>query len=444
MISRDGKSNVYPTPDGTYRVRFFCSDGLLRNKVCKSKTERDALVRAIRKREELDYWFPPELTNVSRNESGTFKGLAELWLEHSLKVREISQSCYGNYRCHLYLHINPVIGNTLVKDLDLKSIEKVAALIKDKKPQTKSYKAVRKNRMDAEFFEGDEFLSSAYRREILTVACMVTKFGFERGYLAENPFREFKLPVCPEQPYDYWKLNEEDAFLDWLESGAYYKVYTTKGHSKREGGDGVKFNKRLQLRSHEEVYDIVLFALRSGLRKGEIGALTRRDVNLGTNCLMVRRSFSTKESRMKETTKGKTFRILEMNEDMRQILEKRVQRTKGDNDLLFNIHINAVKFFSRTCRNGGVKEIHFHSLRHTCLTNLANGYGMDTPLPLPQVQKIAGHKDIATTMRYVHTDGIENTTSRQWSRDRRKAKNQPEPTPIQHRFGQLKLVNSNT
>ena len=147
---------------------------------------------------------------------------------------------------------------------------------------------------------------------------------------------------------------------------------------------------------------------------------------------------------MKETTKGKTFRILEMNEDMRQILEKRVQRTKGDNDLLFNIHINAVKFFSRTCRNGGVKEIHFHSLRHTCLTNLANGYGMDTPLPLPQVQKIAGHKDIATTMRYVHTDGIENTTSRQWSRDRRKAKNQPEPTPIQHRFGQLKLVNSNS
>jgi hypothetical protein len=61
-----------------------------------------------------------------------------------------------------------------------------------------------------------------------------------------------------------------------------------------------------------------------------------------------------------------------------------------------------------------------HSLRHTCLTNLANGYGMDTPLPLPQVQKIAGHRDIGTTMRYVRTDGIKNTGSRQWSRSQRK------------------------
>lgn len=66
-------------------------------------------------------------------------------------------------------------------------------------------------------------------------------------------------------------------------------------------------------------------------------------------------------------------------------------------------------------------EIHVHSLGHTCLTNLANCYGMDARLPLPQVQKIAGHKDIATTMRYVHVDGIENTPSRQWSRERRNA-----------------------
>lgn len=83
---------------------------------------------------------------------------------------------------------------------------------------------------------------------------------------------------------------------------------------------------------------------------------------------------------------------------------------------------------------------------------------MDTPLPLPQVQKIAGHKDIGTTMRYVHVDGIENTGSRQWSREKRRSlqetKDQPvaiaapvpfevekpvqEPVPIRY----LRLVNS--
>ncbi len=373
--------------------------------------------------------------NVARCEVGTFKGLAEKWLEHAKAVREISESCLSNYRCHLTHHILPVIGDALLADLDLKSIEKVATAIRKKKPQTRSYKTVRRSRMRDEFFEDDEFLSTAYRREILTVACMVTKFGHERGYVVMNPFRQFKLPECPDQPYDYWKIKEENAFLSWLESGACYYVHTTKGHSKRNGGEGEKFYKKLQLRNHEELYDIVLFALKSGLRKGEIGALTKSDVNFEKNCIVVRRSFSTKENRMKKTTKGKTFRILEMSEDMRRILEMRCRQAKSDDALLFNIHMNSVKFFPRTCRWAKVKEIHFHSLRHTCLTNLANGYGMDMPLPLPQVQKVAGHKDIATTMRYVHSDGIERTTSRQWSREKIRAlegqMRPPEPVTVE-------------
>ncbi len=71
---------------------------------------------------------------------------------------------------------------------------------------------------------------------------------------------------------------------------------------------------------------------------------------------------------------------------------------------------------------GWGKGIHFHSLRHTCLTNLANGYGMDKALPLPKVQQIAGHLDIKTTMRYVHNDIIKETASLQWSRSDRRAK----------------------
>jgi integrase len=110
-----------------------------------------------------------------------------------------------------------------------------------------------------------------------------------------------------------------------------------------------------------------------------------------------------------------------MNEDMRLILKQRISRTKSDQDLLFNIATWAIKNFSKYCEKAGVREIHFHSLRHTCLTNLANGYGMVRPVPLPQVQKIAGHKEISTTMRYVHTDGIENTSSLQLSREQRKA-----------------------
>lgn len=419
MKSRDGKiTHCRKTQYGTYKVRFYDEDDKVRDRTCKTHTEAKALMRSIKLREDLDYWYPNPIQESTRIKIGTFNELAMNWLEHSEKVREISESCMINYRGHLKNHILPVIADKPLKDLSLVDIEEVAKVLATKKPKSRSYVAVRKNRFEDDFFEDDEFLSSTYRREILIVACMITKYGFDRGILPVNPFREFKLPETAEQPYDYWSLSDEDAFLDWLENGGPYLKNTSLPYSKGKK----KFDKPMKLRNADELFDIVLFALRSGLRKGEIGALSGRDVFLDKGFIMVRRAFSMKENKMKATTKGKTYRRIEINGDMRQILEKRLRRVKTDRDLLFNIRMNSIKFFSRTCRLAKVKEIHFHSLRHTCLTNLANGYGMDAPLPLPQVQRIAGHREISTTMRYVHAEGVENTTSRQWSREDRKRK----------------------
>ena len=66
-----------------------------------------------------------------------------------------------------------------------------------------------------------------------------------------------------------------------------------------------------------------------------------------------------------------------------------------------------------------MREIHFHALRHTFLTNIANGIGMDGPVDILKVKELAGHSDIQTTMLYVHSAGIKDTSSRQWSRSER-------------------------
>lgn len=422
MKSRDGKFSTSRSRYGTFRVRFYCDENKRQEKWVKTVTERDAFIRAIKKREALDYWYPSPEQKKSELTVGTFEALSEEWLIHGECVREISESCLMNYRSHLRNHILRVIGKTAAQSLDIKCVETLATVLKKTKPKSRSYVSVRRNRTEEELCEDDEFLSIAYRREILTVACMIAKFGFERGYLAVNPFAEYKLPECPEQPYDYWRLEEEDRFFQWLEEGGgFYSRVAKKGSVKQ--GKTEHFERFFKMRpgKADELYDIVLFALRSGLRKGEIGALRRCDVNFADNLIVVRRSWSEKERRMKNTTKSKTFRRIEMNQDMVNILKKRFMRVKNDQDLLFNIRSWAVKNFSKYCVKAGVREIHFHSLRHTCLTNLANGYGMDKPLPLPQVQAIAGHREISTTMRYVHTNGIENTTSRQFSREQRRA-----------------------
>ena len=98
-----------------------------------------------------------------------------------------------------------------------------------------------------------------------------------------------------------------------------------------------------------------------------------------TNTIVVRRAYSEREKRVKNTTKGKTYRVIEMNDDMRQILVRRMAKAKSEMSLLFNTRTWAIKNFTKYCVKAGVREIHFHAL------------------------------------------GIENTTSKQWSRDYRRS-----------------------
>ena len=426
MKSRDGSYTTDLTKNGTWRVRFYCEQGKRRGTKVKTATERDALTRAIKKQEHLDYWFPPTEENVDPSEANktgvaTFEDLSRVWLEHGKLVREISVSCYMNYVGHLKNHILPVLGQKKLRALGLSDIEELAMVLKKTKPKACSYKSVRKNREDGEFYEDDEYLSGSYRREILVVACMALKFAFERKLIPSNPFESFSLPECPEQPYDYWRLEEEDKFLQWLEDGGVFYKRGAKPHTVARGNP-VYYNRQFKMRpgKAEDLYDVVLFALRTGLRKGEIGGIRSRDINFASNTIMIRRVWSEKEGVYKSTTKGKRFRRIEMNEDAQRIIRKKMMLVSSDKEELFNVRSWPIKNFSKYCAYAGVREIHFHSLRHTCLTNLANGFGMDKPLPLPQVQKIAGHSEISTTMRYVHTNGIENTTSLQWSRSKRK------------------------
>ena len=328
-----------------------------------------------------------------------------------------------------------IIGDISLRDLKLDHIEDLAKQLHYKKAQGHSYCAVRKGRTE-DFGDG---LSLSYQREILTVACMITTWASRRkpSLMRDNPFEDFRLPACPEQPYDYWSLKDEDRFFDWIENGGLYEKVTTR-YSKHGKG---KYTMKLKVRNPEELRDIVMIALRTGMRLGEIGALRNADVNLAAGYILVRGTYCREEKKRKSTTKSKKSRRIEINDDVREILTER--KHKAQSAALFNIGMNTIKFFSRTCRWAGIKEIHFHSLRHTCLTNLANGYGMRKALPLPKVQQIAGHADVKTTMRYVHNDIIQDTASLQLSRKERSRRG--DETKKQDSYfssGDLRLVKS--
>ena len=297
MKSRDGKYYCSATPDGSFRIKFYDSGGRIRSRNVKSKTDRDQFIRAIKRREPLGRWFPEDL-EPGETSIGTFAGLAEAWVDHATNVRELSESCLINYRAHLRNHILPVLGETKLDHLRLTDIEKLASILKNKKPRTRSYTAIRSS-WDDQFFEDDEFLSASYRRELLTVVVMITRWGTQRGrrFLVENPFEDYELPEKPEQPYDYWRLEDEDKFLDWIEAGGYYEKTTTRYRYLTGEDRRIK----LQIRKPREIRDMVLFMLRSGIRPGELGGLCLKDVNFDEGWIRVRDTYNRKENRYKKT-----------------------------------------------------------------------------------------------------------------------------------------------
>ena len=55
------------------------------------------------------------------------------------------------------------------------------------------------------------------------------------------------------------------------------------------------------------------------------------------------------------------------------------------------------RFFKLACQEPGIKDLHFHDLRHTFATRLVQA-GED----LYKVQVLLGHKGAAMTQRYAH------------------------------------------
>ena len=179
---------IYQNIRGRWKVRFYDDDKQSYcEKICETKTDAENLKRAMLRNDDLSYWF---VDKVGTNHTPiTFEELAEKWLDHGEHVRRISLSCLINYRSHLRNHVFPVFGKTQVRKLMIEDLERLARIINQKAPKTRSYTAVRKSRWDASRDDGLR-LSLSFQREILTVACMITSWAYKRRpkLIHENPF----------------------------------------------------------------------------------------------------------------------------------------------------------------------------------------------------------------------------------------------------------------
>lgn len=138
-------------------------------------------------------------------------------------------------------------------------------------------------------------------------------------------------------------------------------------------------------------HDVVLFALNTGMRAGEIYSLQPFHIDVQHKIAKV------------VDTKNSLSRIVPLNEEAMNVVQK-YYRINSSSYLLSQAQTRYYIFHDaiKKCRfNHGVtdrrEKVCFHTLRHTFASWLVqNG----TPLAL--VSRLLGYKDIRMTMRYAH------------------------------------------
>lgn len=183
----------------------------------------------------------------------------------------------------------------------------------------------------------------------LTLLKKMLNLAIDWGYLKENPVTKVKM--FPE-----------------------YDVLKEKVLTKEE-------EQRLLAASPDHLRAIIILALNTGMRRGEILKLRWEDIDLKNRTITLRK-----------TKSGRT-RTVPINDQVFELLNG--MKCKVDNVFPYTYIQTA---FENSRRRAGL-SVRFHDLRHTFASRLvANGVDIVT------VQKLLGHQNITTTERYMHSN----------------------------------------
>ena len=147
------------------------------------------------------------------------------------------------------------------------------------------------------------------------------------------------------------------------------------------------------------VYGIMLTALRTGMRQGELRGLQWSSVNWESRMLTVRHSLNDRLEQLK-SPKSNRERHIPLDLDVYEMLCKRKKNTGyvfiDSGDKPFDSQ-RLIRRLRDVRGKAGLRKFGWHTLRHTFASQLAI-----KGVPLHVVQALLGHSTIMMTMRYAH------------------------------------------
>ncbi|MDO8141428.1 MAG: site-specific integrase [Candidatus Brocadiales bacterium] len=179
---------------------------------------------------------------------------------------------------------------------------------------------------------------------------------------------------------------------EWVKENPVSKVSKDKENNERDRWLTDDEEKRLLENSPQWLKEIIIFDLNTGLRQNELLSLTWDRVDLFRRVIVIQ-----------ESKNGKP-RTIPLTQTALDILTEKSKVINLKTGLVFpngkgkKIVYNVLTFpFNKAKARAGIENFHFHDLRHTFATRLAQR-GVD----IYKISKLLGHKDIRMTQRYAH------------------------------------------
>ena len=311
--------------------------------------KRKSKIETLKRAENIEFELMRELAK-KREEKVPFRW--EEWFDECMKRMklELMPSTIAGYETQLRKWIHP---HWTGKDLDTITKSEVYDLI----------------------FEKCEGFKTQYtRRNILKMVKRIFQMAVEDGILVRNPCVGINVRVAEVQQ-KVLTNTEVETFLSHAES------------------------------ANHRFYPVWAMALMTGMRSGELYALTWNDVDLDARTIQVSKAWNSKCGIT--PTKTRRSRVVPISDELLSFLkEMKLEAKPDDPNVLPRLaeweHGEQARVTREFCEGVGITSVKFHDLRATFITNLlARG------VPLAVVMSMVGHSELKTTNGYLRKAGVD-------------------------------------
>lgn len=275
----------------------------------------------------------------------TFEFIASEYLEWYKKRRK--ESSYNKTKSIIDTHLIPYFGKKKLNSIRARDVTKFQDSVIDNN-------------------------AASHVKKMHQVLSAVFNFAIKQEYTKDNPARTAgNVDLEEDKHIDYWTLDEFKTFINCVDDFMYYTLFMTLYYS--------------------------------GMRKGELLALTWSDVDFDTNTLNVDK---TAYNRKITTTKTKASRrkIIMPKHVMRLLSQSKAEVNPKMTYVVFGEfmdHISTTTLdrkYNEYVKASGVKRIRLHDFRHSAASYLINNGTIASV-----VAQRLGHSNVATTLNiYSH------------------------------------------